>query len=144
MASHLFSIGNLLAMAGWLTLLVSLAAPALRRPAIIAVRFAIPAVLAVAYIGLIIAGRDAFHDGGFSSIAQVRALFADDNALTAGWLHYLAFDLFVGVWIVEDALQRRVWRLAVVPCLILTFLFGPCGYLLYLALRLVRGQPKAA
>ena len=143
MASSLFSLGSLLAVLGWLVLLVALAAAPVRARLVAGVRFLIPALLGVAYIGLIVAGRDAFHDGGFSSIAQVRALFANDDALTAGWLHYLAFDLFVGAWIVEDAGTRKVWRLLVVPCLILVFLFGPCGYLLYMGLRLMRGQAKA-
>lgn len=144
MASHLFSLGNLLAMTGWLGLLVALFVAPARGPVVTVVRFIIPGLLAIAYITLIALGRDAFHDGGFGSIAQVRALFMNDNALTAGWLHYLAFDLFVGVWIVEDALARKVWRLLVIPCLVLTFLFGPAGYLLYLALRAFRTQSKGA
>jgi hypothetical protein len=83
--------------------------------------------------------------GGFGSIAEVRSLFQSDAALTAGWLHYLAFDLFVGTWIVRDGSQRGVWGLALVPSLILTFLFGPAGFLLYSLTRLAfRGRVAQA
>ncbi len=106
------------------------------RPRIIIVtRFIAPVLFGLAYVALLIIGADAFKDGGFSSIAQVRALFANDYALTAGWLHYLAFDLFVGTWIVEDGRRRGVNAFLIVPCLILTFLFGPAGYLLYNLVR---------
>jgi Domain of unknown function (DUF4281) len=82
--------------------------------------------------------------GGFGSIDQVRALFADDSALAAGWLHYLAFDLFVGAWIVRDAATRQLPGLLVLPCLPLTFLFGPAGLLAYFAVRLVWRRPRIA
>ena len=62
-------------------------------------------------------------------------LFANPFALLAGWVHYLAFDLFIGAWEVRDAQQHQVPHLAVVPCLLLTFLFGPAGLLLYFVLR---------
>ena len=141
MAPLLFSYGSLLAGAGWIALLVAFFVTRLRPRIIVATRFVAPVVFGLAYVALLILGADAFKDGGFSSIAQVRALFANDNALTAGWLHYLAFDLFVGAWIVEDGTRRGVNRLLIVPCLILTFLFGPAGYLLYNLLRLTRAQP---
>ena len=138
-----FAIGGKLAMLGWLGLLVSLfAGPA--RPAVqLATRFVIPALLGVAYGLLIYAGFNEAPDGGFGSIDQVRALFASDSALTAGWLHYLAFDLFIGSWIAADGLKRRVPALLILPCLPLTFLFGPLGLLLYILLRLAfrRRQP---
>ncbi len=73
--------------------------------------------------------------GGFGSIEQVRTLFANNAALTAGWLHYLAFDLFVGCWIVREGLDAGVPRLLIIPCLILTFMVGPVGLLLFLVLR---------
>lgn len=138
MAALLFSYGNMLAMAGWLSLLVALFVTRARPPVIVATRFVAPILFALAYVALLIMGADAFKDGGFSSIAQVRALFANDYALTAGWLHYLAFDLFVGTWIVEDGTRRSVNSFLIVPCLILTFLFGPAGYLLYNLVRLTR------
>lgn len=137
MATLLFSCGNMLAMAGWLGLVVALFVTGARPQIIVATRFVIPIIFGLAYIALLVMGADAFKDGGFSSITQVRALFANDYTLTAGWLHYLAFDLFVGTWIVEDGTRRGVNAFLIVPCLILTFLFGPAGYLLYNLVRLM-------
>jgi len=131
-----FSATGPLVMAGWAGLLISLFIPVARPVAWTAARFLVPAILAVAYILLIWTGMNEAEGGGFGSIAEIRALFANDSALVAGWLHYLAFDLFVGAWIVRDGLERGVPGLLLVPCLPLTFLFGPAGLLLYFAIRL--------
>jgi len=140
-----FSLAGLLALLGWLGLLAALAVPAARRYAFAAAGAAIPALIAVAYILLLSQGWGETPGGGFGSIAEVRALFANDSALAAGWLHYLAFDLFVGAWIVRDGLARGVPRLLILPCLPLTFLFGPAGLLLFLLIRLAsRRQEKSA
>lgn len=132
-----FSTGNVIAMLGWLGLLTSLFVPGAREGVRRATRLLIPALFGGAYVVLIAQGWSKAADGGFGSIAQVRSLFAVDAALVAGWLHYLAFDLFVGSWIVEDGLTRRINRFALIPCLGLTFLFGPAGLLLFLGLRLL-------
>lgn len=131
-----FNLGGKLAMLGWLGLLISLFVERVGPIAQTAARMAIPALLAIAYGLLIWTGFVEAKGGGFGSIAEVRALFASDSALTAGWLHYLAFDLFVGSWIVADGLKRRIPALLILPCLPLTFLFGPLGLLLFLALRI--------
>ena len=73
--------------------------------------------------------------GGFSSLPDVAALFGNPWLLLAGWTHYLAFDLLVGSWEVRDARDRGVPHRLVLPCLALTFLFGPAGWLLYRSLR---------
>jgi hypothetical protein len=81
-------------------------------------------------------------EGGFSSLPAVRQLFADDWALLAGWIHYLAFDLFIGAWIARHTERAQLSRLILIPILPLTFLFGPVGLLLFLAIRFVyRGAP---
>jgi len=77
-------------------------------------------------------------EGGFSSLADVSKLFENPWALLAGWTHYLAFDLFIGGWEVRDAHDRGVPHLFIVPALVLTFLFGPAGLLVYLAIRALR------
>ena len=133
--STAFSIGGNLAMLGWLGLLVSLFVASARPIAQVAAHLVIPALLAAAYGLLVWAGFGEAEGGGFGSITEVRALFASDSALAAGWLHYLAFDLFVGSWIAADGIERRIPALLILPCLPLTFLFGPLGLLLYFALR---------
>lgn len=139
-----FGFANNFGLVGWAALLLSLFVPRIRGFVWPATQFAIPLAWAVLYVILLAQGL--LHaDGGFSSIEGVRGLFANDSALTAGWLHYLAFDLFVGTWIARDSVERRVPALLVVPCLPLTLMFGPAGLLAYFPLRLAfarRAQPE--
>lgn len=134
-AEQLFSILNLLAVAAWLALIF------LRRArwSTMVVPFVLPSLLAVVYVVLLAMtlGRS---EGGFSTLAGVRALFEDPWVLLAGWVHYLAFDLFIGGWEVRDAQTRGISHVLIVPALILTFLFGPAGLLLYLAIRRFAGN----
>jgi hypothetical protein len=126
-----FRLGNLVALAGWVALALS---PPSRRwtPRIWQLTgWLIPLALALAYVALLLGH---WGPGGFGSLAEVRQLFERPGLLAAGWLHYLAFDLFVGTWIARDAAQRGVPHLALLPCLALTFLFGPAGLLAYAAL----------
>ena len=141
----LYSVSGPVVMGAWFVLLVGLFVAKVRPVAIPVARMIVPALLAIAYALLIWTGFGEAEGGGFGSIAEIRALFASDSALVAGWFHYLAFDLFVGAWIVEDGTNRRVPRLLLLPCLPLTFLFGPTGLLLYFILRLAfarRAQPE--
>ena len=131
-----FSLMGPPVLAAWAGLILSLFVKPVRAIAWTFTQFLVPAILAVAYVLLIWGGRSAFESGGFGSIEEIRALFANDSALVAGWFHYLAFDLFVGSWIVRDGLDRGVPALLLLLCLPLTFLFGPAGLLLYFSLRL--------
>lgn len=74
-------------------------------------------------------------EGGFNSLAEVKALMSSDQALLAGWIHYLAFDLFAGMWEAQDAKKRGVNRWLLLPCLLGTFMAGPFGLLLYFIVR---------
>ena len=126
----LFRILNMATLAAWLALVFL----PRRRWASEVLPFAMPALLAVAYV-VLLAMSLPWGEGGFSSLVAVRALFEEPHALLAGWTHYLAFDLFIGGWEVRDAQQRGIPHLLVVPALALTFLFGPAGLLLHLAVR---------
>jgi Domain of unknown function (DUF4281) len=129
-AEQLFTILSRIAMAAWLPLVFL----PRKRWAIAVVPVVVPLLLAIVYVVLIAAtlGRT---EGGFSSLAAVRALFDNPWALLAGWTHYLAFDLFIGGWEVRDAQRRGIPHLLVVPALVLTFLVGPAGLLLYLTIQ---------
>ncbi len=131
-----FSTGNFLALLGW----VALVASPPSRPWSAAVwrvtGRVIPLLLAMAYVALLVAH---WGPGGFGSLAEVRQLFDRPGLLAAGWLHYLAFDLFVGTWIARRAGELGIAHLLVVPCLLLTFMFGPVGLLAFWGLRLARG-----
>jgi hypothetical protein len=133
MYEHLFSLFGLLAMVGWLGLSLGLFAKPWLPKITLITRYAIPVVIACAYIWLLSQGWG-HAQGGFSSLADVRLLFSNDSALLAGWIHYLAFDLFVGTYIAEKAVAARLSPFLVLPCLFLTFMFGPAGLLLYYAI----------
>jgi hypothetical protein len=130
-AEQLFSLLNMMALLAWLLLAIF---P--RRPLItqIVAGTAVPAFFAVAYVA-IIASAWGGSEGGFSSLDGVASLFSNRWLLLAGWTHYLAFDLLVGVWEVRDSIERRIPHLLVVPCLALTFMFGPAGWLAYQLIR---------
>ena len=74
----------------------------------------------------------------FGSLNGVMELFTDKTAVTAGWVHYLAFDLLTGIWIKKNALKYNIHHLILIPCLLLTFMLGPIGLLLYLLVRLIK------
>ena len=131
MASQIFSVVNLLAMVGWVLLAVF---PHRRWPAERVSGWVIPGLLSAVYVAIValVWGRT---PGGFSSLAAVSQLFDNEWMLLAGWVHYLAFDLFVGSWIVRDSRTRGIGHVWVLPSLLATFLFGPAGWLSYLGLR---------
>ncbi len=127
----LFSICSFLVLPGWLLLIV---APRWKGTERLINSCLIPLLLAAIYLYLIVMHFDK-TEGGFSSLAEVSKLFQNPQALLAGWIHYLAFDLFVGSWEARDARRLGINHLFVIPALILTFLFGPIGLLLYFILR---------
>jgi len=133
-AEQIFSVANLIPVTGWLMLIVGVR---VRRVASLMTATILPLLFAVLF-GYLIVTHWSERAGGFGTLAQVRALFSNDWLLLAGWVHYLAFDLFVGSWQVRDAQKHRIPHLLVIPGLILTFLFGPIGFLFYLSLRLLR------
>ena len=94
----------------------------------------IPVLLGLLYLYIILVHWRG-SEGGFGSLGQVSDLFQSPWLLLAGWVHYLAFDLFIGAWEVRDAQREGIHHLLVIPCLFLTFMFGPIGLLLYLGLR---------
>ena len=102
---------------------------------------AVPALFAVVYIAIIVTHFFG-SPGGFSSLPDVALLFSNPWLLLAGWTHYLAFDLLIGSWETKDARERGVPHLLVVPCLILTFLFGPAGWLAYQGVRRVAARAR--
>ncbi len=135
---QLFSLASAAALAGW----VMLALAPLRRPWAVAGARLVAALLCGFYLTMLarglIVGPAPPHGAGFSSLAGVRLLLSSPAALLAGWVHYLAFDLFVGSWEVEDAPKARVPHALLLPCLALTFVAGPVGLLLYLIIKAAR------
>jgi len=129
--NQLFSVAGDLVLPVWLLLLF---APRWRWTQRLAT-FVVPLLLAGLYVVLLLHGGRV-KGAGFGSLAQVALLFSSQEFLLAGWIHYLAFDLFIGAWQTRDAMRLGLSRWLVAPCLVLTFLFGPAGLALYLLLRL--------
>lgn len=127
----LFRLANYAALIGWISLIFL---PRWRWSARLLAPVLVPALLAALYCSLV-ATQFVRSPGGFSSLAAVALLFQNREMLLAGWVHYLAFDLFVGSWEVRDAQRIGIAHYLVVLCLVLTFLFGPAGWLLYLLIR---------
>jgi Domain of unknown function (DUF4281) len=130
-AETLFSLASAAVLPGWALLVL---VPRWKWTARLVGPVLIPALLSLLYLYLL-AARWAILAGGFGSLAAVRRLFDDPAVLLAGWVHYLAFDLFIGSWEVRDARRLALPHLLVVPCLLLTLLFGPVGLLSYLVVR---------
>ncbi len=129
--NSMFSLANLAALAGWIALIflprwASLTA---------ALRYGLIGLLSLAYAVLVFLYFFRVEGGGFGSITEVRALFQSDPVLLAGWIHYLAFDLFVGLWIAEQADRSGMSHFLQVPILVLTFMFGPAGLFAYFITR---------
>lgn len=77
-------------------------------------------------------------EGSFSELAGVQALLSSDGGATIGWIHYLAFDLFVGLWIARNADRYGFNRIIQIPFLFFTLMLGPLGLTLYLLARFPR------
>lgn len=129
---NLFSISSTIVMLGWVALLLSPFAPIWSNRIS---GMAIPFALSLIYCALILVYWSG-SVGGFDTLTNVKLLFTQDELLLAGWVHYLAFDLFVGAWIVRTARAKGISFWFVLPCLPATFLFGPIGYLLFSIIQL--------
>ncbi|MFN7919172.1 MAG: ABA4-like family protein [Bryobacteraceae bacterium] len=127
----IFQIVNPMVLPGWALLLL---APGWRWTQRITAVL-IPLLLACVYLVTVSIALSSGGEGNFNSLAGVAALFRNPMALLAGWIHYLAFDLFIGSWEVRDSRSRGISHWFVAPCLVLTFLLGPIGLLLYFAVR---------
>ncbi|MCA3562627.1 MAG: DUF4281 domain-containing protein [Aestuariivirga sp.] len=138
MPETMFSLAGYLALAGWLVLILGIV---LNKP-LLRDRIAgqwIPLVLAAAYTVLIaVFWWDA--EGGFDNLASVQKLFTWPWVALAGWVHYLAYDLFVGALMSRRIMEAKINRLVLIPILPLAFLFGPIGFVLAQALLLTRKE----
>ena len=123
-------MATLLAMIGWLLLAILPKQPIAQ----ITSGALVPLVLSVGYLFLIVQNLQG-AEGGFGSLAEVGTLFQKQELLLAGWIHYLAFDLFIGAWEVRDSQRNGIPHLVIIPCLLMTLMLGPIGLLFYFAIR---------
>ncbi|MFN7855677.1 MAG: ABA4-like family protein [Acidovorax sp.] len=128
----LFQWANPLALVGWLALAFLPLAPRLLG---LVAGTVVPLLLSTAYAALALSFWSS-STGGFDSLEAVARLFDNRWLLLAGWVHYLAFDLLIGAWEARTARREGIAHGLLLPCLAVTFLFGPAGYLLFQGVRL--------
>lgn len=132
-----FGAVNLLALLGWAALIALPRWPALLAAVLYLGVGLLCLVYATGLIG-VVSGLIPNPGGGgadFSTIAGIRAIFATDAGVTIGWTHYLAFDLFVGLWIARDGDAKSISRFVQAPVLFATLMAGPLGLGLWLLIR---------
>ncbi|MFB0613262.1 ABA4-like family protein [Aurantiacibacter poecillastricola] len=148
MWDSLFGIANVWAMVCWAALIVLPRTKLLQS----AVFYAGIGLFCLAYVVLLVLlltgslnGRavEGASDPSFQTIEGVRGIFMSDGGVTVGWIHYLAFDLFAGLWIAKDADQKGFSRWLQAPVLLITFVAGPAGLLAWLAIRERRARRNA-
>jgi hypothetical protein len=129
--SDIFSIANATAMPMWILMIFL---PKWKVTRFLIDYRVIPLTLSIIYAIYI---TKAMQIGGldFGSLESVMALFTEENAVVAGWVHYLAFDLLVGMWIVNQNRELNIHPIIIAPCLLGTFMLGPIGFLLFMIIR---------
>ncbi len=132
-----FSMVNLLALIAWTGLILLPRWPALLSGILYLGIGLLCLIYATGLIGLL-SGLIPNPQGGganFTTIEGVRSIFGSNGGVTIGWTHYLAFDLFVGLWIARDGDAKNISRFIQAPVLLATFMAGPLGLLVWLGLR---------
>jgi len=144
MADTYFRVTNTIALVAWIALVL---APGRRVVSGWLCAWVVPALLASSYVAVIgwklLAGGGG-PGGDVMTMDGLRQAFADDWVFAAAWTHYLVFDMVVGAGIARDTVRRGIpWWVRSV-CLVGTFLFGPAGFLLHVAVRQIFGQDEPA
>lgn len=137
----LFRVSNLLVLPFWALMIVlprwRWTARTVRSPYVTAAPAALYAALALPRLGEI------WPAVSSPSLSGVATLVASPAGATIAWVHFLAFDLFVGRWIYLDSRERGLSTWLMAPVLFLTLMLGPAGFLLYLLARSLLGSPAA-
>lgn len=141
----LFLLANYWAIAGWIALAALPRSPKILALILYAGVFLLCLAYAVLLVGFMSGSIDQGGAGGgsFTTLAGVMKLFATPGGTTLGWIHYLAFDLFTGLWIARDADNKGFGRVVQVPFLFLTLMAGPVGLLSWLVVRERRARAQA-
>ncbi len=132
--AKIFQIGNSFIILGWILLIF---VPKWKHTQNIVLNGMI-VLYSMVYGYLILKDIGDFNPESFNSLANVKALFQNDNAVAAGWFHYLAFDLFVGAYIVRKSISLGISRWLYTLALPFTFMFGPMGYLIFFIVKSIK------
>jgi hypothetical protein len=141
----LFLLANYWAFGGWIALAFLPRGPKILALILYMGVFLLSLAYAVLLVGFLTGTIDQGGPGGgsFTTLAGVMKLFATPGGTTLGWIHYLAFDLFTGLWIARDADNKGFSRIVQVPFLFLTLMAGPVGLLAWLIVRERRARMQA-
>lgn len=138
MYDQIFQLSNLLVMPFWALMIVlpfwRWTQRIIRSPWIAAPAALLYTALVLPQIGGLLA------ELANPQLAQIAALLGTPAGATIGWVHFLAFDLFVGRWIYLDSRERQLSAWLVSPILFFVLMFGPLGLLLYLLVRRFAGR----
>ena len=139
----LFRAGNLLVLPIWAVMMLlprwCWTARIVRSPLVSAVPAILYAALVLPRLGVI------WPAVSRPTLPGVEALLASPAGATIAWVHFLAFDLFVGRWMYLDSRERRISSWVMTPVLFLTLMLGPAGFLFYLIVRSTRApSPTSA
>ena len=135
--SDVFSIANYMAMPMWLLMILL---PNWKVTRWLIDYKLIPVLLSLIYAYYIVLSMSGDGSMDFGSLESVMTLFTVENAVLAGWVHYLAFDLLVGMWMLDQNKKLKIHPVLMAPCLLGTFMLGPVGFLLFLGLRTTKLQ----
>lgn len=92
----------------------------------------VPLVFASGYVYFLSTTKGTFS-ADFSSLSGLTEMFQNSKprGVAAGWLHYLAFDFWVGCWMLKNSQDKGVNHLWMILPLICTFMLGPVGIIIY-------------
>jgi hypothetical protein len=133
--SEVFKIVGTLALPMWILLIVL---PKWKVTRFLIDYKIVPVLLSVVYAIYIAKALIAGGMMDFGSLESVMQLFTVENAVLAGWIHYLAFDLLVGMWMVNQNQTLQIHPIILAPCLVGTFLFGPVGFLIFMIIKSIK------
>ncbi|TCI84818.1 ABA4-like family protein [Tenacibaculum sp. M341] len=133
--SEVFSIANMMAMPMWILMIFL---PKWKVTRFLIDYKIIPILLSVIYIIYIFISIQAGGMMDFGSLASVMELFTQQNAVLAGWVHYLTFDLVVGMWMLDQNKKLQIHQAIMAPCLLGAFMFGPLGFFLFMIIKFIK------
>jgi hypothetical protein len=128
---NLFSIVNGIALISWIVLIIFPFKPFTNK-----ILLGVPiALLSLSYAFMVFNTLQLEDFQKFNTLEGITSLLSVPGAALVGWIHYLAFDLMTGLFIAHNAAKHGIRYALIIPCLILTFMLGPVGLLLYLIIR---------
>ncbi|WP_025739793.1 ABA4-like family protein [Aquimarina pacifica] len=130
--TEVFSIAGMIVMPMWILMILL---PKWKVTQFLSEYKVIPILLSLVYVIYIIKAIIIGGPMDFGSLASVMQLFTEEHAVLAGWIHYLAFDLLIGIWMLNENKKLKIHQLIMAPCLFATFMFGPAGFLLFILIR---------